>query len=168
MNDTTDETRSQRHDGYLQGRSAVRADGGWFLLDPTDDPTPETAPYLDGMAIITAADPYNRRRRSEENRERKERLRVRLHTVYRPVHPTLGSLADGPPTSWQGAEEGFAAKMSREEAALIGAEHDQEAIYMIEGGKRVLVFTDDQESIEQNYRLTWYPDETPETGTLER
>lgn len=147
MNDTNNE----RINGYLAGASAVRTGSGWVVLTPCTEA--EATPFsdLDGCAIITASNPWARRTPEDANRRRQDQLRREVLAQYENVRETVGS-QHYTTWPWPDAEQGYCARMSREEAATIGREYDQEAVYVIEGDKRVLVFSDDRESIEQYYR----------------
>lgn len=147
MNDTND----ARTNGYLTGASAVRTEAGWVVLTPCPEAEATPLSDLDGCAIITASNLWAEQLPEETNRRRQDQLRRQLLAHYENVREAAGgqSFATWP---WPGDEQGYCVHMSREEAAAIGREHDQEAVYVIEGDKRVLVFCDDRESIEQHYR----------------
>jgi hypothetical protein len=156
----TDHGRAGRHAGYLAGATAVLVDDTWIVLTPTDVEPFDLAPELDGFGVVTSDNPYAQNAQTlspQENTERRQRLRERFEEEYPQVHPTAGGTLRGEAGSWQDAEHGFAARMSREEAAMHGAEHDQEAVYVIEGDTRLLIFADGEETIEQHYRVTRYP-----------
>jgi hypothetical protein len=153
----SDHARASRHTGYLAGDSAVLVDGTWIVLTPTEVEPFDLAPELDGFGVITSDNPFAKKLSSQENKERRERLRERLEEEYPQIHPTAGGTLHGEPGSWQDAEQGFAARMSREEAAMHGAEHGQEAVYVIEGDARLLMSTDGEKTVEQHYRVTRYP-----------
>jgi len=148
MNETTDQASI---DGYLAGASAVRTETGWIALHPCTEQQAETVEELDGCAIITSDNPWAEKLNEDVNHGRRAQLRQRLAGEYATLRETLG----GRPAEhwpWPGSEHGYCARMSREEAASIGREHDQEAVYVIEGNKRILVFCDERDSIEQYYR----------------
>jgi hypothetical protein len=139
--------------GYESGWSAVRFPDGWVIVQPSTraDAVPDVR--LDGLAIITAANPYGERLTDEENERRHERLRIRLAAAGVPVRASVGGFADAPdPETWSGRERGFAVALSREEAAMIAGEFDQEAIYVFEHGARILISVGVAPAVEGFYR----------------
>ena len=152
MAESSDE--SARWHRYARGWSAVCFHDGWVVVRPVERAEAEPDRRLDGLAIITAANPYGEPLTEEENEQRRELLRVRLLRTGMPLLATVGGFADtSDPEAWTGRERGFAVPLSREEAALIAGEFDQEAIYVFENGSRILISATDAPAIEGFYRI---------------
>ena len=147
-----------RWDGYANGWSAIRFPEGWLVLRPSERGEALADDRLEGLVVITAANPFSRVLPDEENEQRRQSLRRRLGSlgVENPLEtiggfPGIGG-SEQEPESWPGGERGFAAVLSREEASLLAKEFEQEAIYAFTKGRRVLLSTEDLPAVETFYR----------------
>jgi hypothetical protein len=147
---------SARWRGYECGWSAVRLHDGWVVVRPVERADAEPDPRLDGLAVVTASNPYGERLGDVENERRRELLRGRLAVVGVPLLETVGGFGDAVhPEAWTDCERGFAVPLSREEAALIAGEFGQEAIYVFEHGVRVLISVGDAPAVEGFYQIAY-------------
>jgi hypothetical protein len=155
-----DQDEPRRLEAYGNARSAVRVGDRWLLLSPQpgrvtrdDEPVDE----VDGLVLITIGAPLGGCDTGGENDVLLSRLHDRL-SEWGPVHDAIVGFGDGTdPRRWAGSRAGCAARMSREEAAMVGSEFGQEAVFAIEGAMRVVVSCVDAPAVTQRYRATFAP-----------